>query len=365
MIIHFVKKIISNRNSNLSAKLSIALAGALALNLLFGICFYFAERVTQEELTLVDSIWWAMVTMTTVGYGDYYAQTWQGRFLVSYPCFIIGIGLIGYLVGMLAEGMLDLSSKRKKGERKIRMKEHIIICHCPSVPKVLGIIRELRAVDKYKSSAIVVISDTLDERPAEFEQEHISFVSGNPEELEVLQQANIDHAYGVIALAKTPGNIASDSSTFTILSVVNIIASEIGREISTTAEVINSKNDKLFSRSGVNGTVAVEGLTDKMMVQEFLHPGISETYQQLLTNTTGNQLHTCPTKLINKTLLELQTGALEHDSPIQIIGIHREDQQLFNPDRNTSIIEGDQLIILADKLDHYFVFEQQFLAKSK
>lgn len=363
MIIHFVRKIISSRSSNLSAKLTIALTGALVLNLFFGICFYIAEHSTQDGLTLVDSIWWAMVTMTTVGYGDYYAQTWQGRFLVSYPCFIIGIGLIGYLVGMLAEGMLDLSSKRKKGERKIRMKEHIIICHCPSVSKVLGIIRELRAVDRYKKIPIVVISDSLDERPTEFEQEHISFVSGNPEELETLQKANIEHAYGVIALAKISGDISSDSSTFTILSVVNIVATEIKREIMTTAEVINSKSDKLFSRSGVNGTVAVEGLTDKMMVQEFLNPGISETYEQLLTNTSGNQLHTNPTKLVGKTLLELQSAALEHDSPIQIIGIHRSHQQLLNPSRNTTIVKDDQLIILADKLDHYFIFEQQFLAK--
>ena len=170
MIVLIVKKILRNTNSNLGAKLTVALFSASILNMAFGIAFYFAEKGVQSDLTLADSLWWSMVTMTTVGYGDFYAQTWQGRFLVSYPCFIIGIGLIGYLLGLLAESMIELASKRKKGISKIRMKEHIIICHCPSISKVLNIVRELRATDTHKNSPIVVISDTLKERPSQFQK---------------------------------------------------------------------------------------------------------------------------------------------------------------------------------------------------
>ena len=91
-----------------------ALVIAIILNLIFGISFYYAERNAQEGLTLIDSIWWAMVTMTTVGYGDYYAQTWCGRFLVSYPSFIVGIGLLGYLLSTLAENIVRRVSKKQR-----------------------------------------------------------------------------------------------------------------------------------------------------------------------------------------------------------------------------------------------------------
>ena len=56
---------------------------AIVLNIFFGSAFYFAERTVQESLSFWDSIWWAMVTMTTVGYGDYYAQTPIGRYVIS------------------------------------------------------------------------------------------------------------------------------------------------------------------------------------------------------------------------------------------------------------------------------------------
>ena len=80
---------------------------AVLLNVVLGVLFYVAERGVQEGLTLVDSIWWAMVTMTTVGYGDFYAKTFIGRFLISYPCMLLGIGVFGYLVGIVANSLLN------------------------------------------------------------------------------------------------------------------------------------------------------------------------------------------------------------------------------------------------------------------
>ena len=83
----------------LGRRLPGVLVIVVLMNLLFGALFYLAERDAQSGLTLADGLWWAMVTMTTVGYGDYYAQTALGRFLLSYPAMIAGIGLVAYLAG--------------------------------------------------------------------------------------------------------------------------------------------------------------------------------------------------------------------------------------------------------------------------
>jgi len=154
MVFQFIKKVINNESTTVPAKLLSLLTLAALLCFFFGIAFYFAERSAQEGLSIWDSIWWSMVTMTTVGYGDYYAQTWTGRFIVSFPCFIIGISLIGYILGVVVEALIDVTSKKRKGTVKSRMKNHIIICHCPSESKILSICEEIRATDGFKEIPI-------------------------------------------------------------------------------------------------------------------------------------------------------------------------------------------------------------------
>ena len=124
-MVHFLRKIrrIFARGLN---QVSIVKVVALLviLNFLFGALFYFVERDIQEGLTFSDAIWWAMVTMTTVGYGDFYAQTNLGRYLISYPCMLVGIGIIGYLISALAESMVERIGRYRRGFMAIKTKNH-------------------------------------------------------------------------------------------------------------------------------------------------------------------------------------------------------------------------------------------------
>lgn len=67
-----------------------------------------AERVHPDAniTTFSDSLWWAMTTITTVGYGDQYPVTVTGRLFAS-GLMITGIGLLGVITATLATWFVD------------------------------------------------------------------------------------------------------------------------------------------------------------------------------------------------------------------------------------------------------------------
>lgn len=67
-----------------------------------------AERGAPDGTiaTYPQALWWAVVTVTTVGYGDYSPVTVEGR-LVALAMMIGGIGLIGFVTGSLASWIVE------------------------------------------------------------------------------------------------------------------------------------------------------------------------------------------------------------------------------------------------------------------
>jgi len=77
-----------------------------------------AHHPDANIVTGADAIWWAFVTVTTVGYGDYYPVTGEGR-LVAVGLMVVGIGLFGTFSGALASLILSpgrLSESDSAGE---------------------------------------------------------------------------------------------------------------------------------------------------------------------------------------------------------------------------------------------------------
>ena len=67
-----------------------------------------AERDSPEAniISFADALWWSFTTMTTVGYGDHYPTTGEGRF-VAVGLMVIGIGLLGVVTASLAAWFVE------------------------------------------------------------------------------------------------------------------------------------------------------------------------------------------------------------------------------------------------------------------
>lgn len=65
----------------------------------------FEHGVNENVHSFFDSIWWAMVTITTVGYGDIAPVTTGGR-VVSMVLMMLGIGFLGLTTGLVARALV-------------------------------------------------------------------------------------------------------------------------------------------------------------------------------------------------------------------------------------------------------------------
>jgi voltage-gated potassium channel len=334
---------------------------AIGLNLCFGTAFYFAERGVKEGLSLADSIWWSMVTMTTVGYGDYFAVTPVGRFLIAYPCMLIGIGIIGFLVGAVAEVLLEQGARQRRGLMPIEERDHVIICNCPNVEKVLSIIDELVIVPEYKDRLFVLISDILEELPEAFARHHVRFVKGNPSREEVLLRANIEGCAGVFVLAHDPKDLSSDEKTFTTATMIEMIRKDKNLNFKVVVELVNKENYRMMSRTNVDRIVTPDGITSCLLVQEFLYKGIHDIIHQIITNTVGSEFYILDTELEGYSIHELQVAMLEHPENLQMIGILRGERCILNPPKQTILEADDQLIILAERIRDFKAVEKYML----
>jgi voltage-gated potassium channel len=82
---------------------------------------YFAEHLENKQFSSIPkTLWWAVVTLTTVGYGDMIPITPLGQFFTG-GILIIGVAILAMPAGIITAGFLE-ESRKTKGHADI---------HCP------------------------------------------------------------------------------------------------------------------------------------------------------------------------------------------------------------------------------------------
>lgn len=98
-------------------QLIMSVAICFFVMLFSAIVMYTVENPVQPQQfpNVIASFWWAMCTLTTVGYGDVYPITDIGRFFAS-VISLVGIGIIAIPTGIIAAGFNHAIDKRTEEE---------------------------------------------------------------------------------------------------------------------------------------------------------------------------------------------------------------------------------------------------------
>ncbi len=107
-ILRYNKAISRFKNAIISIKEELTLFLVVALLLLYvsAVGIYYFENSAQPDVfkSVFHSLWWAVVTLTTVGYGDVYPITVGGKIFTSI-IILIGLGVVAVPTGLIASAL--------------------------------------------------------------------------------------------------------------------------------------------------------------------------------------------------------------------------------------------------------------------
>ena len=94
-----------------------------------------------ERWGFLDALYMTVITITTVGYREVGAVSLEGRVFTIFLIFS-GVGIIAYILGMVAQTMIDLQVRAIIGRRKLgrtlkTIKNHYIICGFGRIGRII------------------------------------------------------------------------------------------------------------------------------------------------------------------------------------------------------------------------------------
>ncbi len=317
----------------------------LSVIFLSSLCVYYFEGETGDANigSLWDGIWWAVVTMGTVGYGDKYPITLGGR-IVGLILIFAGVGLMSLFTATIASIFVEKKIKEGRGLEIVKEKDHIVICGWNQYTE--EVLQVLTTHGTMANTPIILISelsvDDVDSLRLKYDNYNLRFLRGNYAHEDVLLRANIAKAKFALILADTAGNHPKDRiderTTLASLTIKSIAPS-----IKIIAEILDGENKPHLKRANVDEIIVRGENIGALLASAINSPGLPKIFSSLLSLGDGNKLLRVeiPRTFIGKTFKELSSFYREKQHAI-LIGLVMEKKVMTLEDLlsdDTSVID--------------------------
>ncbi|MEJ6951002.1 potassium channel family protein [Natronospora cellulosivora (SeqCode)] len=281
-----------------------------------------------------DASWWAIVTATTVGYGDFFPISYSGR-IVAIILMFTGIGLFGGITATITEIFIKIEKRRELGQLQADYEGHIIICGW--CDKTKEMVKQILSENIENKQIVLIANIESDPFP---DNNLIHFIHGKIDEEESLNKASIKNAKTAIILNE------DNNDATTVLSALTI--NSLNPDLYTIAEISKEENAVHLKNAGVDEIVINNNVNSRLMVRTAFYHGTSKVFNELLCNKVGNEIYMLEASedTYEKNYKDM-LNIIKEKNNATLLGLKRNGKILINPDFDEKIMKGDHFIYIA------------------
>lgn len=324
-----LKTPITSRRTDRSARqLAIALV-ILATTIIGGTLGYFFI----EGWSLGDAAYMTIISLTTTGFQEVRELSPAGRILTT-VVIISGIASLAYVGGRVLQLAVELYLVRRgRMDRQInRLKNHVILCGYGRMGRHI-------AHDLAEASIPFVVIEATEDLVPELEENRHLYLIGDASSDQVLTQAGVSRARGLIAV------VSSDAeNVFTTLT-----AKSLNPDISIVARALTDESEPKLRKAGAERVIKPYEMVGRRIAQLVIRPAMIE-FVETIARSSSDEISVQEIPVVQGSVL---AGAVLRDTPIRpklniiIVAIRRSEKELlYNPSADTVVREGDRLVAI-------------------
>jgi voltage-gated potassium channel len=315
--------------------LGIRLGAAITL-VLVTVAIIYADRggyrdVNEDGLTLLDSFYYAVVTLSTTGYGDITPVTPSARLINIVFITPARVLFLIILVGTTLEVLTDQYRNSLRVSRwRRKLKDHIIVCGYGTKGRAAVAALVETGYDKSR----IVIVENREEGVRQAAAAGLAVIEGNATRSAVLNQADVKNAKSVI--------IATDSDEASVLITLTVRQLTAG-QVRIIASVREQENAALLKQSGAHHVIVSSATAGRLLGLTTTTPPLIDVVEDLLTPGQGMALamRSAERAEVGRNPRELQT--------LVVALIRRGKVVPLGGEQTVTIETGDMLIYIRDE----------------
>lgn len=284
-----------------------------------------------------DGFYMVITTLTTIGYQETHPLSHAGR-VFNVGVILGGVSLLFLTIGALTQALLEFELQNFFGRRRMqrdigRLSGHYIICGAGRVGR--SVAHELA-----RRPAPFVVIENNEAKAEKFASANWLVLIGDATQEEVLRQAQIERALGLVAATTT------DATNLYIV----LTARGLNPHLRIIARASEDKAEKHLLTAGADSVVSPYIFAGQRIAQSFLRPHVV-SFLDTATTHLGMDLEIdevpigAGSPFVGATI---ENSRIRQDHGVIILAIRRASGMRFNPSPEDRIEAGDFLIAMGE-----------------